>query len=111
MSEHITYVANGGQTYQPCQDNVKVPFASYEKPAKPNPLLPELELNQDAIDKGYALPSQKQHFLPGVTAEMMDWTGFGQIWRKVITCGRRVPIRNLPGSKLRWSMEWKLLCI
>ena len=49
MSEHITYVANGGQTYQPCQDNVKVPFASYEKPAKPNPLLPELELNQDAI--------------------------------------------------------------
>ena len=29
MSEHITYVANGGQTYQPCQDNVKVPFASY----------------------------------------------------------------------------------
>ena len=53
MSEHITYVANGGQTYQPCQDNVKVPFASYEKPAKPNPLLPELELNQDAIDKGY----------------------------------------------------------
>ena len=47
MSEHITYVANGGQTYQPCQDNVKVPFVSYEKPAKPNPLLPELELNQD----------------------------------------------------------------
>ena len=53
MSEHVTYVANGGQTYQPCQDNVNVPFASYEKPAKPNPLLPELELNQDAIDKGY----------------------------------------------------------
>ena len=44
-----------------------------EKPAKPNPLLPELELNQDAIDKGYVLPSQKQHFLPGVTSEMMDW--------------------------------------
>ena len=73
MSEHVTYVANGGQTYHPCQDNVKVPFASYEKPAKPNPLLPELELNQDAIDKGYVLPSQKQHFLPGVTSEMMDW--------------------------------------
>lgn len=33
MSEHITYVANGGQTYQPCQDNVNVPFAAYEKPA------------------------------------------------------------------------------
>ena len=59
MSEHVIYVANGGQTYQPCQDNVKVPFASYEKPAKPNPLLPELELNQDAIDKGYS------HFISG----------------------------------------------
>lgn len=73
MSEHVTYVANGGQTYQPCQDNVNVPFAAYEKPAKPNPLLPELKLNEDAIDKGYVLPSQKQHFLPGVTSEMMDW--------------------------------------
>lgn len=51
MSEHVTYVANGGQTYLPCQDNVKVPFASYEKPAKPNPLLSELELNQDAMTK------------------------------------------------------------
>ena len=73
MSETAKYVANGGQTYLPCQDNVNVPFAAYEKPAKPDPLLPELELNQDAIDKGYVLPSQKQHFLPGVTSEMMDW--------------------------------------
>ncbi len=73
MSETVKYVANGGQTYLPCQDNVNVPFAAYEKPEKPNPLLPELELNQDAIDKGYVLPSQKQHFLPGVTSEMMDW--------------------------------------
>lgn len=73
MSETVKYVANGGQTYLPCQDNVNVPFVAYEKPEKPNPLLPELELNQDAIDKGYVLPSQKQHFLPGITSEMMDW--------------------------------------
>lgn len=73
MSDTIKYIPNGGQTYLPCQENIYVPFAKFEKPAKPNPLLPELELNQDAIDKGYALPSQKQHFLPGVTAEMMDW--------------------------------------
>ena len=65
MSEHITYVANGGQTYQPCQDNVKVPFASYEKPAKPNPLLPELELNQDAIDKGYVGSGLSQEIYMG----------------------------------------------
>ena len=32
MSETVKYVANGGQTYLPCQDNVNVPFAAYEKP-------------------------------------------------------------------------------
>ena len=52
MSETVKYVANGRQTYLPCQDNVNVPFVAYEKPEKPNPLLPELELNQDAIDIG-----------------------------------------------------------
>ncbi len=26
MSETVKYVANGGQTYLPCQDNVNVPF-------------------------------------------------------------------------------------
>ena len=65
MSEHVTYVGKGGQTYQPFQDNVNVPFASYEKPAKPNPLLPELELNQDAIDKGYVLRHRNSIFFQG----------------------------------------------
>ena len=65
MSETVKYVANGGQTYLPCQDNVNVPFVAYEKPEKPNPLLPELELNQDAIDKGYVLPSQEAAFSSG----------------------------------------------
>ena len=45
----------------------------FDPPAKPDPLLPPLELTDEAIAKGYALPSQKQHFLPGVTSEMMDW--------------------------------------
>lgn len=67
------YTPNGGQTYLPVQDNINVPFVPYRPPAKPDPLLPQLELTQEAIDKGYVLPSQKQHFLPGVTAEMMDW--------------------------------------
>jgi len=69
----MEYIANGGQTYIPCQDNIHVNFVPYEKPAKPDPLLPALELNPEAVAKGYVLPSQKQHFLPGVTAEMMDW--------------------------------------
>lgn len=69
----MSYIPNGGQTYLPVQDNINVPFLPYDPPAKPEPLLPLLELTQEAIDKGYVLPSQKQHFLPGVTAEMMDW--------------------------------------
>ncbi len=73
MTEKIEYRANAGQTYEPVTDNIHVPFLPFEHPAKPNPLLPELKLTQEAIDKGYELPSQKQHFLPGVTSEMMDW--------------------------------------
>ena len=69
----MDYIPNGGQTYLPVQDNINVPFLPYEAPAKPDPLLPPLELTAEAIEKGYVLPSQKQHFLPGVTAEMMDW--------------------------------------
>lgn len=69
----MNYTPNGGQTYLPVQDNIHVPFLSYDPPAKPDPLLPPLELTQEAVDKGYVLPSQKQHFLPGVTAGMMDW--------------------------------------
>ena len=38
MSETVKYVANGGQTYLPCQDNVNVPFAAYEKPEKTKPI-------------------------------------------------------------------------
>jgi len=73
MSDSLRYIPNGGQTYQPVQDNIHVPFKAYDAPVKPSPLLPPLELSDEAVEKGYALPSQKQHFLPGVTAEMMDW--------------------------------------
>ena len=73
MSNVNTTIPNAGQTYMPCQDNINVPFLPYEKPAKPDPLLPELELKEAYIEQGYVLPSQKQHFLPGVTSEMMDW--------------------------------------
>ena len=73
MSNVNTTIPNAGQTYMPCQDNINVPFLPYEKPAKPDPLLPELELKEAYIEQGSVLPSQKQHFLPGVTSEMMDW--------------------------------------
>ncbi len=73
MSEKLIYTPNAGQTYQPIQDNINIPFLEFTHPAKPDPLLPELELTEEAREKGYELPSQKQHFLPGVTAEMLDW--------------------------------------
>lgn len=69
----MNYIPNGGQTYLPVQDNINVPFLPFDPPAKPDPLLPQLELTREAVDKGLVLPSQKQHFLPGVTAEMLDW--------------------------------------
>lgn len=67
------YTPNGGQTYLPVQDNINVPFLPFSPPAKPAPLLPLLELTAEAVERGLVLPSQKQHFLPGVTAEMLDW--------------------------------------
>ena len=73
MPETTRYIPNGGQTYQPVQENIHVPFKSFVPPAKPSPLLPPMELTEEAVAKGYVLPSQKQHFLPGVTAAMMDW--------------------------------------
>ena len=73
MSDAANYIPNAGQTYQPIQENIHIPFVEYTAPAKPDPLLPPLSLSPEALAKGYELPSQKQHFLPGVTARMLDW--------------------------------------
>ncbi len=73
MGNKTDYIASAGQTYIPFQKNIHTDLLPYDPPAKPDPLLPALELTEEAIAKGYALPSQKQHFLPGVTSEMMDW--------------------------------------
>ena len=70
MSE---YIANGGQTYFPIQENIHVDFVPFQHPAKPKPLLKPLELSDSYLKNGFVLSSQKQHFLPGVTAEMLDW--------------------------------------
>ena len=90
----MDYIANAGQTYMPFKDNINVKFLPFDKPAKPEPLLPELELNPAAIEKGYVLPSQKQHFLPGVTSEMMDW-----FWANMEKCY----YLWAPGSHKRFS--------
>ena len=69
----MDYIANGGQTYLPFQENIHVPTLPYTPPDRPDPPLPPLELNQRARDAGWVLSAQHQHVLPGVTAEMMDW--------------------------------------
>ena len=73
MTDKTLYVASAGQTHIPFQENEGVPFVPFERPAKPEPPLAPLELTQEAIDKGYDLPSQRHHFLPGLTSEMLDW--------------------------------------
>lgn len=72
MSELI-YTANAGQTYMPFQENIHVPTLPYTPLDRPDPAIPELELNAAALEKGWKLNAQCQHFLPGVTPEMLDW--------------------------------------
>lgn len=67
------YTANAGQTYMPVQDNIHIDFLPYTTPAKPSPLLKTYELKPSYIEKGFIIASQKQHFLPGLTAQMLDW--------------------------------------
>ena len=67
------YTANAGQTYMPVQDNIHIDFLPYTTPAKPSPLLKTFELKPSYIEKGFIIASQKQHFLPGLTAQMLDW--------------------------------------
>ncbi len=69
----LQYTPNAGQTYMPFQDNIHVPTLPYTPLDRPNPPLPELELNEAAKAKGWVLQSQCQHFLPGVSPEMLDW--------------------------------------
>jgi nitroreductase len=69
----MNYTANGGQTYMPFRENIHIPTLPYTPLSKPEPALPVLSLNSMAQGRGWVINSQHQHFLPGVTAQMMDW--------------------------------------
>lgn len=69
----IQYNPNGGQTYMPFQDNIKVKTLEFTPLSRPEPELPPLELKAEFVERGYVLTMQCQHFLPGVTPEMLDW--------------------------------------
>lgn len=94
MNEHMTYQATAGQTRLPVQENIHVPFLAFSPPARPEPPLPPLELTPEARALGYALPSQKQHLLPGVNARMLDW-----FWANMEKCY----YLWAPGSHKRFS--------
>lgn len=69
----MSYTANAGQTYMPFQENIRIPTLPYTPLTKPEPPLPALELNDAAKKKDWMLNSQHQHYLPGVSAAMLDW--------------------------------------
>ena len=49
------YIPNAGQTYQTKSKNIHIPFLSFERPAKPDPLLEPLILRQAYMEKGFIL--------------------------------------------------------
>ena len=69
----MEYMANAGQTYMPFQENIHIPTLPYTPLARPEPPLPEPALNAMARERGWVIGGGSQHFLPGVTAAMLDW--------------------------------------
>lgn len=71
--EKTNYTPNGGQTYMPFQDNINVKILDFEPLDKPEKEIQALELKEEFNEKGYIAAKECQHFIPGVTAEMLDW--------------------------------------
>jgi len=67
------YVPNAGQTHVLFEKNINVPFLPFKPLSQPDPIIPELMLRPECVEKGFTLSSQCQHFLPGVAPEMIDW--------------------------------------
>lgn len=90
----VSYTPNAGQTYMPCEKNIKVKPLPFTPLEQPTPVIPTLELNPMALEKGWVINSQCQHFLPGVTVEMLDW-----FWANMEKCY----YLWAPGSHKRFS--------
>lgn len=71
--QNINYIPNAGQTYMPFQDNTNVSTLEFKALEKPQPLMCSLELKDEFVEKGFIGTEECQHFIPGVTAEMLDW--------------------------------------
>ncbi|WP_238917410.1 glycogen debranching protein [Clostridium sp. YIM B02555] len=71
--QNMNYIPNGGQTYMPFQDNIKVKILDFKPLDVPKSLIPTLRLKDEFKEKGFIKSEDCQHFIPGVTAEMLDW--------------------------------------
>ncbi len=67
------YIPNGGQTGLPIADNIHIQPLPFTPAPRPQPLRPEPVIAPEYAAKGYVLGAWCQHFLEGVTSEMMDW--------------------------------------
>ena len=67
------YIPNAGQTGLPIRDNIHVPLPDFTPAPRPDPELPAPVIAPAFAEKGFVLGAWSQHFLAGVTAEMMDW--------------------------------------
>ena len=97
----MEYTANAGQTYLPFKENTRIGTLPYTPLDRPEPPLPDPELNDAALEKGWIITGGGQHFLPGVTAEMLDW-----FWANMEKCY----YLWAPGSHKRFSWvrePWK----
>lgn len=70
---NMNYNPNGGQTYMPFQDNIKVNILEFKPLDAPRIAIPSLELKDEFKEKGFIKAEDCQHFIPDVTAEMLDW--------------------------------------
>lgn len=70
---NMNYNPNGGQTYMPFQDNIKVNILEFKPLDGPKSPIPSLQLKEEFMGKGFIKAEDCQHFIPGVTAEMLDW--------------------------------------
>lgn len=69
----MVYQANGGQTFLPV-NGMPCSYDQWKPVLRPEPPLPELKINPIWEAKGWFMGFPPvQHFLPGVTAEMIDW--------------------------------------
>lgn len=65
--------ANAGQTGMPAQTCRKVPTLDFTPLESARTDLPTLEIAPAFAARGMIMDPEHRHFLPGVTAEMMDW--------------------------------------